>query len=142
HHIQNGPWRAIAGSTGGPQVRPPVAVDVHGLAGAGDHGGAGGEHPPRRGQGAWWRNVLEGQVPAQRAGVKLPQFTGVGERLALGGEPQQPVAPDLSTVAVGPVAVAVGPVAVTAGPAGVAASPTGPAQPSGSGAEVREGPRR
>src|SRR5262249_57946682 len=86
------------GGGGGRRARPPVAVDVHGPARPGDHGVAGRQHLHRRGQGARRRDVLEGQVPAQPVTIQCLQFAGLGERFALGGEPQQPLAPWRATV--------------------------------------------
>ncbi len=81
----------VAGGAGRPQVGPPEAVHVDRPARPGDHGVAGRQHPDRRRDGVRRRHVLEGQVPAQRVGVQVPQFPRLGERLALGGEPQPQV---------------------------------------------------
>ena len=64
---------------------------------------AGRQHLHRRGQGAGRRDVLEGQVPAQRVGVEVAQLARVGEGLALGREPQQPLGPGLASAAVRPL---------------------------------------
>ena len=93
HHVQDGAGRGIAGRAGRPQVRPPVAVDVRRPAGPGDHGVAGRQHLYRRSQRAGRRDVVEGQVPAQRVGVEIAQFARVGQGLALGREPQHPPGP-------------------------------------------------
>ena len=91
HRGENRARGRLAGLAGWPQVGAPEAVDVDRPARPGDHGVAGRQHLDGRRDGVRRGHVLEGQVPAQRGGVQVPQFPRLGERLALRGEAQPQV---------------------------------------------------